>query len=340
MTFHYIKMPPFSEKIFHGTTNGLYFYYMAWQWLAYKKGKSLHRQQKFDMAHHVTWGSLQMGSYLYKLDIPFVFGPAGGGQTAPEAFKSYFKDHWAAEVKREKVSNIMVKYNPACKTMLKLAFAVLVSNPDTMALAKSIGAKNCHLTLDTALPDDFYPKELKIKSPRAGTLKLLWVGRFMPRKGVPLVLEVMEKLKDYPGITLTVVGYGEMQEEIENLIVQYGLQDTVTLTGKVPFEQVRGFYESHDVFFFTSLRDSNGVQLIEAMAFGMPVVTLNLHGQAIVVSDKTGIRCSAESPAIAVKELTQGVLSLYNNPLLVSAMSKEAAIYAAKQKWPEKLRIR
>jgi glycosyltransferase involved in cell wall biosynthesis len=336
VTFHYIVMPPGSEKLFHSGP-GIYLYYMLWQWLAYKKAKGLHKKFKFDLAHHATWGSLQMGSFLYKLDIPFVFGPAGGGQIAPEAFKSYFKGYWASEVKREKVSNMLVKYNPACKKMLRKAYSVMVSNRETLELAKSVGAKNVHISLDTALPDSFYPDQLKIKSPQKDKLQLLWVGRFMPRKGVLLVLEVMEKLKAYPGITLTVVGHGEMQQEIEDCIKEYGLENTVRLTGKVPYEEVRSYYDSHDVFFFTSLRDSNGVQVIEAMCFGMPVITLNLHGQGIIVSDETGIRCSPESPAIAVAELKTAVLELYDNPAKVSVMSVKAAEYAAKQKWPEKI---
>jgi glycosyltransferase involved in cell wall biosynthesis len=100
---------------------------------------------------------------------------------------------------------------------------------------------------------------------------------------------------------------------------------------------VRSYYESHDVFFFTSLRDSNGVQVMEAMAFGMPVITLNLHGQAAMVSDNNGIRCSVESPTIAINELKQAVLSLYSNTDKVSSMSAEAAKFANKQKWPEKI---
>ncbi len=336
VTFHYIQMPPGSEKLFHSGA-GIYLYYMLWQWLAYKKGKRLHKKLKFDLAHHATWGSLQMGSFLYKLNIPFIFGPAGGGQKAPEAFKSYFYDHWASEVKREKVSDLLVKYNPACKDMLKRAHAVLTSNPETMALAISAGAKNCYLSFDTALPESFYPEKLQVKSPKKDRLKLLWVGRFMPRKATLLVLEVMEKLKDHPGITLTVVGHGEMQEPIENYIKEHALNNTVTLTGKVTFEEVRSYYNSHDVFFFTSLRDSNGVQLMEAMAFGMPVITLNLHGQAVVVDDNTGIRCSVTSPEITVQELKEAVLELYHNPDKVSRMSVAAAQFAEKQKWPEKI---
>jgi glycosyltransferase involved in cell wall biosynthesis len=334
--FHYISMPLGSERIYNMGPL-IYVHYMSWQYLAYKKAKSLHKTLKFDVAHHVSWGSLQMGSHLYKLGIPFIFGPAGGGQKAPEAFRDYFGAYWASEIKREKVSDILVKYNPACKRMLQKAHAVLVSNTDTLELVKSIGAKNYFFSLDTALPPTFFPDKFIPKAPQPGKLRLLWVGRFMPRKGVLLTLDVMRSLKSIPDITLTIVGYGEMEQEIKDCIKRYDLAGTVTLAGKVPFEKVREYYDTHDVFFFTSLRDSCPAQLLEAASFGMPTVTLNLHGQGLLVNDKTGIRCNVTTPDATIAELKEALLHLYNNPAEITQMSHAAAAFAKQQTWPEKI---
>ncbi|MGF7039435.1 glycosyltransferase family 4 protein [Mucilaginibacter lappiensis] len=335
--FHYITMPLGTEVLYLMTQASIYLHYMLWQYLAFRKGKSLHKEMKFKLAHHVTWGSLQMGSFMYRLNIPFIFGPAGGGQKAPETFKRYFLDHWASELKREKVSNWMIKYNPACRKMLQKAAVVLVSNQDTLAMAKKIGAKNCQLSLDMALPESFFPREFKLKQPVNGLLKLLWVGRFMPRKGMLLILDVMQQLKHIPEITLTIVGYGEMEAVIAGKIKEYGLENTVKMVGAVPYEQVRLFYDMHDVFFFTSLRDSGPAQLLEAQSFGMPIVTLDLHGQSQVVSDKTGIRCNASSPEAAIPELKDAIVHLYRHPHIVSEMSIEAMKFARKQTMAEKI---
>ncbi|MFD2872207.1 glycosyltransferase family 4 protein [Mucilaginibacter ximonensis] len=335
--FYYVEVPIVNTNL---NRMGLFIYpyYLSWQYLAYKKAKKLHSVLKFDIAHHVSWGSTQMGSWMYKLNIPFIFGPAGGGQHAPVAFKKYFGDKWAEEEKREKVSNILVKFNPACKTMLRKAHTVLVPNTDTMDLVKSIGAKNVGLSFDAALPDTFFPKTFKPKAPASGTLNLLWVGRFMPRKGLILTLDVMRELREtHPNIKLTVVGYGELEDQIKTYIEQNQLQNTVTLTGKVPYQQVRDYYESHDIFFFTSLRDSGPAQVLEAFAFGMPIVTIKLHGQAILVSDETGIRCSVDSPEKTIAELKDALIYLYDNPQKVTEMSYAAMKFGRTQAWPEKI---
>jgi glycosyltransferase involved in cell wall biosynthesis len=336
--FHFIVLPFGLEGLYKKGNVGMYTYYMIWQWYAYLYAKKLIITHSFKLVHHVTWGSIQMGSHLYRLNLPFIFGPSGGGQKAPVAFRQYFLNHWASEEKREKFSDLMKKHNPAFKTMLRRAKSILVSNEETQLLAQEYGAKNVTLTLDAALSESFYPKNFIVKSPEKDSLKLLWVGRFMPRKGLLLVLEVMKELQSYPGITLTVVGDGELKDSFLKKRSEYGLEEKVDWKGTVPFNEVKNYYVSHDVFFFTSLRDSCPAQLIEAMAFGLPVVTLNLHGQALIVNDEIGIRCPCSSPDMAISSLKQAVLKLYCNPDMVSSMSEMAHEFAIQQNWDNKIK--
>lgn len=337
LVFHYVTLPFGFERLYKLSTIGMYFYYIFWQWAAYLQAKKIHSKISFDMCHHVTWGSTQMGSFMYKLPIPFIFGPAGGGQHAPTPFKEYFNSHWKAEQKRKYISTFLLRYNPACKRMIKNAYSILVSNPDTESMVKAVGGKNIVSTLDAALANDFFPLSPKYKNPKPGTLKLLWVGRFMPRKGLLLVLDVMDRLKDYPGITLTVVGDGEMRADFLLKVKHLGLDNSVVWTGMIPYSEVRSFYEQNDVFIFTSLRDSCPAQLIEAMAFTMPVVTLDLHGQSVIINDATGIKCSCSNPERTIIELTQAVLKLYNDSTLVAEKSRHAYEFAIKQTWDNKI---
>lgn len=335
--FHYIGLPSLLERLYTFSQSTMYIYYLLWQWKAYRVAKKLNQQISFDRIHHVTWGSLQQGSFLYKLGIPFIFGPVGGGQHAPVAFKDYFLHYWDEEKKRKKVSDLLFHFNPACKSMLKKAETVLVSNQDTLQLANKGGARNVFLTLDAALPKSFFPEHFISRDPQSGCLKLLWVGRFLPRKGVLLILEVMNKLKAYPGITLTIVGDGQMGEAVRGKYQEYGLQNNVKLLGSVPFEEVRGYYATHDAFFFTSLRESGGVQLVEAMAFGLPIITIDLHGQGQIVSDETGIKIPMNTPAIVIDDLKQAIIDLSNDHERYKRLSKAAYTFAKEQNWDSKI---
>ncbi|MBX9807327.1 MAG: glycosyltransferase family 4 protein, partial [Flavobacteriaceae bacterium] len=333
--FEYLDLPFGLEKLYSLSRVTMYLHYLLWQWLAYRKAQKLHKEFHFEMAHHVTWGSLQLGSFVYKLDIPFVFGPAGGGQVAPVSFKKYFKEYWSVEVKRELTSKWLLRLNPAITMMLKKAKHVLVSNPETQMLAINCGAKNTSLILDTALPENFFPERMPFREIK-DELKLLWIGRLLPRKGVLLVTEVMEQLKEYPLISLTIVGDGEMRNHLEQDIKDRGLFN-VNFLGSVPYEEVKEHYAAHDLFFFTSLRDSGGVQLFEAMAYGLPIVTIKLHGQDFIVNDKVGIKCIVSNPKETVEALKNAIIMLFHDRQKLNNMSNAAFEYSRQQTWESQI---
>ncbi len=338
LSFHYIALPLGLERLYSMNQTSMYLYYMLWQWLAYRKAKQLHKKQKFDKVHHVTWGSIQQGSFMYKLDVPFIFGPAGGGQLAPTAFQSYFKEHWVAEEKREKVSQFLFKYNPACRKMLQKAELVLVSNNDTLEFAQQAGAKHIHLTLDAGLPESFFPSAPINHHPQKAKLKLLWVGRFLPRKGILLTLEVMKALSHNKEITLTIVGDGQMREYVTKYIDENGLSETVKLAGSVPFSEVKNKYATHDAFFFTSLRESGGVQLVEAMAYSLPIITIDLHGQGQIVTDSTGIKVPLTTPEKVVADLSKAILDLSVDTERYNVLSVAAYNFAKEQIWEKRIK--
>lgn len=337
LSFHYLSLPLGFEGLYALSQVTMYLYYLLWQLLAYVVARKLHRKICFDLIQHVSWGNMQLGSFLYKLPIPLIFGPTGGGQVAPPILKEYFLKSWEVEQRREKISRLLFSFNPACFKMIKKAKVIIASNPDSLEMAKSGGAKHTCFSLDAALQTKFYPPSFCEKVRVPGHLKMLWVGRLMPRKGLLLVLDVMKELCSFPNITLTIVGDGEMRGDIEERIKKHDLKNNAHMTGAVSYEDVRSFYASHEVFFFTSLRDSCPCQLIEAMAFGLPVITLDLHGQAVIVSEKTGVRVPVDQPQTVVKELVKAVVELSQDTERYSLMSRAAYEFARQQTWERKV---
>ena len=67
---------------------GVYPYYFIWQWNAYFRAKRKHRECSYDIVHHISYGVFRNASYLYLLDIPFIFGPVGGGERSPRALRA------------------------------------------------------------------------------------------------------------------------------------------------------------------------------------------------------------------------------------------------------------
>ena len=73
---------------------------LPWQRSALAAARKLCGANRIDVVHHVTWGSIHVGSKLWKLRKPFVFGPVGGGQIAQWRFRRHLRGGWHLEMLR------------------------------------------------------------------------------------------------------------------------------------------------------------------------------------------------------------------------------------------------
>lgn len=339
LTVHYVRLPAWVDKFCDSNLIGMYFHYIYWQWSAMKLARKLDRQHNFDIVHHVTYGSIQLGSFLYKLRKPFIFGPVGGGQRAPENMKRYFGAYWTREWLRDWVGTVLQYTNPGFFKSVQTADRLVVTNLDTHALAKKLRP---HLPIDriwdAGLNSTFLPEQAIDHYPD-GTLKLLWTGRLLPRKALELTIQALGQVDPTIPVSLTVVGgKGEMAEFVPQYIKQYGVGDRVNWVGHVSFQEVKNYYEQSDVFFFTSLRDSCPHQLLEAMAYSLPVVTLDLHGQAELVNDSTGLRVPVINEEQVVSDLARAIEWMHAHPTERMAMGQAGYSFAQSQLWETKIR--
>jgi glycosyltransferase involved in cell wall biosynthesis len=327
----FVEVPQWVDNVYKYQP-GVYLHYMVWQQNAYKKAKELDKRINFDLVHHVTLGSLQMSTALWRLNKPLIFGPTGGGQEAPKAFKSYFYKWWKMEIFRSAVSKLLLRFNPNVRQTMRHASLVLTTNEDTYNMARDNGALNASMFLDTSLPEEFYPETCPVRPP-AQELKILWVGRLFARKGLPLVMEALGRVRPDVKFKLTILGEGPMNEFVPQWIRQYNLKGKVDWKGQVPWQEVKQAYTESDLFMFCSLRDSSAAQFLEAMAYGLPIITLDLHGGKNLVPDNAGIKVPVITPEQTIKALAGAVEQVYDNPTLREEMGRQGYSFSKTQTW-------
>ena len=109
-------------------------------------------------------------------------------------------------------------------------------------------------------------------------------GRLTPQKGQRLLIEVARLLKIKSiKFRLMIAGTGEMQAELEQLIVKYGLQEEVILCGFV--KEMVGFMNSVDIFLLSSVWEGFGYAIVEAMAASKPVVAFDISSNPEIISE-------------------------------------------------------
>lgn len=120
--------------------------------------------------------------------------------------------------------------------------------------------------------------------------RLLYVGRLAAMKGLPVLFEAMNKLKDQlPDLKLTVVGDGSERSEIEKMAEALGVRDRIDFVGYKSQTEVREYLQASDIFVLPSFAEGVPVVLMEAMAAGLPVLTTRIAGvPELVVHKESG----------------------------------------------------
>ena len=110
-------------------------------------------------------------------------------------------------------------------------------------------------------------------------LRLAWIGRLAPRKGVRTMLQTATELhrRHFPFV-LDIIGDGDMMPEVRRVVRDDGLEGCVHVRGHVPHHEVATGLNRADAHLFTSWRDSFGAQCLEAWGQGVPTIYLDLHG--------------------------------------------------------------
>jgi glycosyltransferase involved in cell wall biosynthesis len=325
----YVTVPKFADYVYRWQP-GVYIHYIVWQYRAWQAARQLDKQVDFEVVHHVTYNSLQMASWLWRLKKPLLLGPLGGGMKAPESLRQYLPDWFKTETVRNFISSLLTTFDPNVRQSMRHAALVLTANSDTAKLARQLGAPNVALTMSAALPESFIPEAYEPRSPLVGReFRILWLARIYPRKGLHLTLAALGQVDKRVKFHLDIMGDGPVGHLVPGWIAEAGLQDRVTWHGSVPYAMTRAAYLSHDLFMLCSLRDTYANQYLEAMALGLPILTLDHHGATDFIPDAAGIKVPVQSAEATTAALARAVEHLYDHPAELAQMGRAGIAFAS-----------
>lgn len=114
----------------------------------------------------------------------------------------------------------------------------------------------------------------------------LYVGSISPRKGWNYLLEAARVLmsRGIREFSVVFAGAGEQEDELRSTIQAYKLDQIVHLTGAVSYQKLGSYYRGADVFVSPTRADTWGVAVLEAMAFGKPVLCSKYAGSRQMIT--------------------------------------------------------
>lgn len=268
---------------------GIYVHYYAWQMGVLPVARALCRSVRFHFVQHITLGVFRQPSFLPFLPVPFVFGPVGGGESAPAALRRAFPLRGRIIDQLRDATNWLANFDPFLRLLYVRAALILCKTEDTR---NRIPRKYRHKAIvqrEIGIGEAYDAPRAQTRVGTRGVFKVLYVGRLIYWKGLHLALSAFAKLKlDYPDARLTVVGNGPDGHWLKAQAQTLGVDTSVHWLDRVEHAELLHRYADFDVFLFPSLHDSSGNVVLEAMRGGLPVICLDLGGPPTMVDETCG----------------------------------------------------
>ena len=286
----YIDLPAWARFWKRGQ-RGVHLYYLLWQVLAWYRAKKLHREIRFDVAHHLTFAVdwLPAGIAWVK-GLPLVWGPVGGATGTPWRMWRWLG--WRgllSEALREVTTRPLRKV--IGDAIARQAALVVGQNPDVARrfarVARVVTEPNVVIS-----PAQSGSKELR---QRNGVKRAVFAGRLIPWKGLPIAIEAIAMA---PGWTLDVYGDGPDRTRGERIARGLGVADRVRFHGQQPREAVLKALRQSAALVHPSMHEAAGWVVAEAVATGTPVLCLDRGGPPFIIAGAAGIAVRADANAV------------------------------------------
>jgi glycosyltransferase involved in cell wall biosynthesis len=247
---------------------------LSYLFTGFKKGMLLVKENHYDVINtHFALPSGPLGWILGKLyKIPNVLSIHGGDIYDPSKKTSPHK-------------NFIFKM--AVKFILNKAQRIVAQSMNTK---NNAGKYYNPIKSIDIIPLAFHPpvfsKTNRKKLGFASTdFILITIGRLVKRKAVDVQLEALSMLKD-KSLKLIIVGDGPELNYLTEKVQELNLSDRVIFAGYAAENEKFGYLSISDLYVMTSLHEGFGIVFMEAMNFGLPIVSTNNGGQTDFLTNK------------------------------------------------------
>jgi glycosyltransferase involved in cell wall biosynthesis len=321
--FVYFTLPFWQDSRRWGQSGGMQLHYYLWQIQAYFVAKQLHREIGFDLTHHVTFVRHASPSFLCLLPIPFVWGPVGGGESAPLAYWQDFNFQNRAYETLRSVWRWIGELDPFARMTARRSAIAFATTADTAKCIQDMGAAQVQVLSQCNLSADEFDLLAQCPPPQTHPIRFISIARLLHWKGLHLGLQAFAQA-NLTDAEYWILGEGAELPRLQALVKQLGIEDRVKFLGHLPRADVLVKLGESSVLVHPSLHDSGGLVCLEAMAAARPVICLDLGGPAVQVTPETGFLIPGQTPQQSVSDMAIAMRRLAQDPDLCVELGKAA----------------
>jgi glycosyltransferase involved in cell wall biosynthesis len=272
--------------------------------------------------------------FLWKLDLPFVWGPVGGTSNVPLRFASVLgAGPFCYHLAKTALNNLQLRYHPRVRRALARAGGFVTSNSaERRAFIRVWGKES------TVIPDTGPPRcDMRRPEPSRGTtFRIAWSGIHASRKALPLVLRAVARLPPNLDWHLDIVGEGPMTRRWKRLADRLAIVPRCTWHGWVSTDRSRQILANADVLAFLSLHEGVPTVVMESLALAVPVVCLDICGQGDLIDSTCGIKIPLSEPDEVIEGARDALNTLAGNRMRLEALKGGCLRRISEWSWERK----
>ncbi len=309
--------------------------YLQWTNELLRQATCVNKTRSFDLVHHVTVSSYRVASPLWKLGLPFVFGPIGGGEKLPRVAASSMSRGQRIHESIRAIANNSAPFSRKLRQTIRNSAVLIASNKPTAEKLLALGGDPKAIRI---LPVVFFSEDQiqdirrkpKTYSDRINCLKIFSSGMLEGRKGLSIALHAVRLAIDVGlSIDFTIPSRGPEFSHLKQLATKLGLSSVVRFPDSLPRDEYWDKLFSADVYMAPSLRDNCPATLLEAMLARCVPIVANCNGPGEIVSEATGEVIEPANPETMAHDISKRLLTLAGNRNVLRKKAEAASNYVA-----------
>ena len=266
-----------------------YYAYRVWHKQAFRIVRRLAAREKIDLIHYVGMIGYREPGYLWKLGLPYVWGPVGGVNNAPRQLMKHMP--LAGRMKqtfRSVANTIQFHTMHRLKKALEATDVLLTATSENQQKFRQVHHKDSICLPENCITGTITLDESKFNNP--AKYNIIVIGTLDARKSVGVFLEALAQVRNRDKLHVDIVGDGPLRARLQGYDCEHGLDGLITWHGQLPrVEAVKIFNRAH-LHVITSVSEGNPTTIWEAMSYGVPTMSFDHCGMHDTLCDRCGIR--------------------------------------------------
>ena len=287
--------PPLLARLLNATnrrgwfTYSFYLAYRAWHCEAGRVARQLAQEQVYDLIHYLGPIGYREPGTLWQLDLPYVWGPIGGATHLPWMLAQALPLGGRVKLGLRAVANwFQLRFSRRVRRALSRADLLLTATTENQTIFRRVlGVESLYL------PENGVVGEVALNEAKFGDLirlKLVWIGSVEARKALKVLIDAMQRTQHAARYEVHVVGDGPLRSVLQTAVTSAGLARQFVWHGQVGRQSVHRLLDTSHLHVITSVNEGNPTTVWEAMAFGVPTLTIDHCGMHDTIADGAGLK--------------------------------------------------